>query len=216
MNAESGQVLEQAVVHTLQPQPFIAGVLLLAVGFQSTSALPSPTTVASSRSVESTTAGRPAAPARRPGAAIAELRRLSGLTWEQLADLFGTSRRAVHFWASGKAMSAGNEAKLAHALGVMKKVDRGSASVNRRLLFAPARDGSVPVDLLRDGEYDRVVEMIGISDVVRRRPTPPSPAMMAARLPRPPADLVDARQDPVDVPSGRLLGATPLPDHRGG
>ena len=216
MKPESDPAFDPATGRIVPPQPIIAGMLLLAVGFQSTSALPSATTVASSRTVERTTAGRPTTPARRGGTAIAELRRLSGLTWEQLAELFSTSRRTVHFWASGKGMSAGNETKLARVLGAMKTVDRGSASVNRRRLFAPARDGTVPFDLLRDGEYERAIEAIGTSDVVRRRPGPPSPTTVAARRPAAPEDLVDARQDSVDVSSGRLLGATPLPDRRGG
>ena len=41
-----------------------------------------------------------------PGAAIAELRRVSGLTWDQLARLVGVSRRTLHFWASGTAVMA--------------------------------------------------------------------------------------------------------------
>src|SRR2546428_13805112 len=36
------------------------------------------------------------------GPAIMELRRLSGMTWEQLASLFEVTRRTVHFLASGK------------------------------------------------------------------------------------------------------------------
>src|SRR5262245_8901698 len=39
------------------------------------------------------------------GAAVMEIRRRSGLTWEELGDLFGVSRRSVHHWASGKTVS---------------------------------------------------------------------------------------------------------------
>ena len=35
---------------------------------------------------------------------IAELRSLSGLTWEQTARLLGVTRRSVHFWASGEVL----------------------------------------------------------------------------------------------------------------
>ena len=44
--------------------------------------------------------------------AISELRRISGLTWEQLGELFEVSRRSVHFWASGKPLNAANEQRL--------------------------------------------------------------------------------------------------------
>ena len=194
-------------------QPLVAGLLLATLGFQSTSALPSTTALASSRTIESTTAGR-TVPARRSGAAIGELKRLSGLTWAQLAELFGRSRRALHFWASGAPMSADSEAALARVLGVIRRTDRGSASANRRSLFAPARGGDVPFDLLRDGEYDRATEALGVSDVARPRPRPPAAETIASRRPRPPAELVDALQDPVEVPEGRLLGAVSLTDRR--
>ncbi|MYE02765.1 MAG: helix-turn-helix transcriptional regulator [Alphaproteobacteria bacterium] len=38
--------------------------------------------------------------------ALFEIRRLSGLTWQELADLFGVSRRTVHNWANGARPSA--------------------------------------------------------------------------------------------------------------
>src|SRR5918996_4642559 len=41
-------------------------------------------------------------------ALVLELHRLSGLTWAQLASVFGVDRRAIHFWAAGRPMSAGN------------------------------------------------------------------------------------------------------------
>ena len=33
--------------------------------------------------------------------ATSELRRISGLTWKQLGELFNVSRRNIHFWANG-------------------------------------------------------------------------------------------------------------------
>ena len=48
-----------------------------------------------------TTAGGLISVAVPAGTAIGELRRLSGLTWDQLARLFNVSRRSLHFWASG-------------------------------------------------------------------------------------------------------------------
>ena len=48
---------------------------------------------------------------------IAQLRRLTGLTWEQLAYLFGVSRQSVHFWASGGTMTA------AHRLHLERVID---------------------------------------------------------------------------------------------
>ena len=65
--------------------------------------------------VEMTTSGITLPSARSPEAtqkALGELRRLSGLTWEQLAKLFNVSRRSLHFWASGQPLSRFNEEVL--------------------------------------------------------------------------------------------------------
>ncbi len=39
------------------------------------------------------------------GGKICEVRRLSGLTWKQMAGIFGVTSRSVHFWVSGRPMS---------------------------------------------------------------------------------------------------------------
>lgn len=52
------------------------------------------------------------ASARTPARMLADLREASGLTWEQLAKIFGVSRRSIHLWLAGGRMSAANEEKL--------------------------------------------------------------------------------------------------------
>jgi len=66
------------------------------------------------------------------GTAIAELRRRSGLTWDQLARLFEVSRRSVHFWASGKVMAAAHEEHLQRVLAAVRRLDRGSSGTPPR------------------------------------------------------------------------------------
>jgi hypothetical protein len=53
-----------------------------------------------------TTSGTKAAEAPSEAGALSELRRLSGLSWGQLARALGVTRRTLHFWASGKAICA--------------------------------------------------------------------------------------------------------------
>ncbi len=101
-------------------------------------------------------------PEASPIAAISEVRRLSGLTWEQLAQLFGVSRRALHFWASGKPLSAQNAEHLQRLLAVLQRVDRGSASANRAALLAPIK-GVHPFDLLARHDYEDAVQLVGAS-----------------------------------------------------
>lgn len=160
--------------------------------------------------VEQTSAGASVVPVERQGAAIAELRRLSGLTWDQLAKLFDVSRRALHFWASGKAMTSANQEHLQRVLGFVRQIDRGSASANRAALVTVDKDGVLPLDLLRRAEYERAARMLGRGRARRVAVPKISNAAMAARAPRPPAELAGALEDRVPRPSGRLLAAKPV------
>ena len=158
-----------------------------------------------------TTAGATAIVAVSAGAAIGDLRRLSGLTWEQLARLFEVSRRSLHFWASGKAMTPRNEEHLQRMLAVVRKVDRGSASENRTLLLSVGADGRLPIDLLAAGDYEGVLSLLGMGTGRKAvSQSKLSPAAQAARAPRPPAERVGALQDRIHPASGRLLAAKPI------
>jgi DNA-binding transcriptional regulator YiaG len=130
--------------------------------------------------------------------AIAELRRLSGLTWDQLARLFNVSRRSVHLWVSGKPMNAPNEERLHKVLALLQEVDRGSADENRRLLLTPIDSGESPLDLMAAGQFKTVRQALGSGSgrgqVVH---TPLSSSAWEARLPPKPENLVDARHEPV-------------------
>lgn len=145
------------------------------------------------------------------GAAIGELRRLSGLTWDQLARIFDVSRRSLHFWASGKAMEPSKEEHLQRVLAVLRTIDRGTASANRSALLGECADGSWPIDLLAARDYQRVRTLLG-QGAGRRQVSLPklSAEARAARAPRPPAELVGALQDRVHPTSGRLLAAKPI------
>lgn len=96
-----------------------------------------------------------------PSAAIAELRRRSGLTWDQLARLFGVSRRSIHFWASGEGLSAVNEERLGRMLAVIRYFDRGNAQVTRSVLMTPLDDAVIPFDLLANDKFNEVMERLG-------------------------------------------------------
>jgi transcriptional regulator with XRE-family HTH domain len=129
--------------------------------------------------------------------AIAELRRLSGLTWDQLAALFNVSRRSVHFWASGKPMSAAHERRLLRVLDVLRTADRGDARSNRSALLT-VQHGTSALELLIQGQFDEARVRLGGS-LVRSRPVPGrlAPEAQAERAPLPLEELVDAMQDRV-------------------
>jgi hypothetical protein len=138
------------------------------------------------------------------------LRRLSGLGWDQVAGLFDVTRRTLHYWASGSVMSPRHEERLHRLLAIVRRIDRGSAAANRAALLTAGPDGDHPVDLLKRGEYERVAASLGSARYQRSVPPKASAEARAARRPRPPEELVDAKQDGGPPSSGPLLAASAL------
>lgn len=94
--------------------------------------------------------------------AIFELRRLTGLTWEELAALLSVTRRSLHLWANGGAINAPNERHVRDLLMAIRELDRGTARENRALLLAPLRDGDVTVaGLLRSRHFGDALKLVG-------------------------------------------------------
>lgn len=130
------------------------------------------------------------------GSAIMELRRLSGLTWEQLARLFGVVPRSLHFWVSGKPLTPAHEERVNRLLATMHKLDRGSARENRALLLGVRDDGMLPFDLLVAEQYEQVLTLLGLGQaLVRPKLAALSEEARRARQPLPPEELVGALQD---------------------
>ena len=136
------------------------------------------------------------------GEAILEIRRRSGLTWEELGDLFGVSRRSVHHWASGKPVSAANENTIRRMLAAVRRLSQGSRTATRsRLLAIDDSLGVSPLDLLKQGRFDEVEARVDGVPPPRYRPVPLSRADRDARRPPPPALLLEAEQDRPDIPA---------------
>ncbi|MFB2923296.1 MULTISPECIES: helix-turn-helix domain-containing protein [Aerosakkonema] len=158
---------------------------------------------------ERTTSGlslspQPTASTEATRTALNELRKLSGLTWEQLARLFNVSRRSLHFWASGQPLSRFNEESLNRLLGTIRYINRGSASINRSILLSPSSDGKIPLDLLVAGRHEEVKQLIGSGNAPQRPQLQPlSPDAIASRIPQKPEELVDALHDPIHREVGR-------------
>ena len=150
-------------------------------------------------------------PVRLSQQAVNELRKLSGLTWEQLACLFDVSRRSVHFWASGQPLAVAHEEKLNRILDAVQYISLGSASLNRSLLMGLGKDGRSYLELLAAGEYAQVKRLLGVGNVHTKPQLAPlaplAPAAVAARIPANPADLVDALQDPIHREVGKSKSA---------
>lgn len=137
-------------------------------------------------------------------AAIAELRRRSGLTWDQLAKLFAVTRRSVHFWASGKLMNVANAERLSRLLTVARYIDRGSAQATRAAIMTALPDGCIPFDLLAKGDLDEVTNRLGAGSLSAMSMLAPlSVAVKSVRMPPSPNECVGALQDTVHHEVGR-------------
>ena len=82
---------------------------------------------------------------------VYELRRLTALTWEDLGDLLGVSRQAVHDWANGKPIKPGNAEKLRVLVAAFRALPLTDAAGRRAALLSRLSDGRRPLDLLQDG-----------------------------------------------------------------
>lgn len=130
------------------------------------------------------------------GRSVAEIRRLSGLTWDELAGLMQVSRRSLHHWVSGQPASAEHQTRLQRLLGALRRLDRGDSSRNRNLLLTPDHTGTLLLDLLKAGQYDAAVAAVGQAAPSRLSPsTELSATARASRIPPAPAALLEAKQD---------------------
>jgi DNA-binding transcriptional regulator YiaG len=153
---------------------------------------------------------QPTSPIKTTQQTINELRKISGLTWDQLSQLFDVSRRSIHFWASGQQLSSKNEAKLNRILDTVRYISRGSASLNRSLLMGIAGNGKSHLELLRTGEYQQVKDSISQSalfanstgNTLSKLKATQTTKEKPSTLPNP-GDLVDALQDSIHHEVGR-------------
>src|SRR4051794_6512932 len=123
--------------------------------------LPTDSTSATLRSVAPTFT-EAASATEAAGKKITEARRLSGLTWEELARAMGVTRRTLHLWANGRPIGSANEERLARLLAAVRAVDRRTSRSTRDAIMTPAGvDGRLPLDLLADGQFEDFIATVG-------------------------------------------------------
>ncbi len=184
--------------------PILVGLILVGLGTTTEVALARDPAILSPTIADRTTSGVASEIQPLSGSAINELRRLTKLTWEQLARLFGVSRRSLHFWASGKPMASSNEEHLQRVLAIVRKMDRGTASANRALLLSAQKDGGIHLDALAATQYERVLASLGGVDSSRLSPRRLTKRAGMTHDASGPDDLVGALQDRIHRDDGRI------------
>jgi hypothetical protein len=153
------------------------------------------------------------APAGSTAEAVLEIRRRSGLTWEELGDLFDVSRRSVHHWASGKTVSARHDQMIHRVLAVIRQLDQGGqAGTRSRLLAVDGVTGVSALDLLKDGLFDEAMARVEGVRAPEHRRIPVSRKAQDMRRPQAPLLLLEAEQERPDIPSkARTVSAARTP-----
>lgn len=141
-------------------------------------------------------------PSESTAQAIMEIRRLSGLTWEELGDLFNVSRRSIHHWASGKSVTAKHERMIHRMIAAVRHLDRGDQIDTRALLLSVDQAAGVStLDLLREGRFAEAMGRVESGWAPAPRRIPLSDTASTARRPPAPALLLEAEQERPDIPA---------------
>ena len=99
--------------------------------------------------------------ARSTAELVRDLWERSGLTWDQLARLFGVSRRAMHAWAAGARPNAYHQELLIELTQLMAQIDTGDPHRNRDQLLAPQPEGRSLFDEFRTRRTDPSSDITG-------------------------------------------------------
>ena len=141
-------------------------------------------------------------PAESTAEAIMEIRRLSGLTWEELGDLFDVSRRSVHHWANGKPAAARHNQMIRRMLAAVRHLYQGDQFGTYALLLAVDQSiGVSTFDLLKDGRYDEAIGRVESVRVPEPHRIPLSHTARNARRSQAQAFLLEAEQERPDIPA---------------
>lgn len=119
--------------------------------------------------------------------AVRRLKERSGLSWQQLADAFGVTRRALHFWVNGGKMAPASEERLRTLTQVIDGFRSANPKIVREALLAPGTTG--------------VSKLVELTSAV-------TPRRVGAR--RSIADQLNAVQDDTKH-SGRVISSTTVP-----
>ncbi len=110
--------------------------------------------------------------ARTPeGDAAARIRELTGLQIEKLAEVFGVSRGAYYNWLNGTRPRGDHRDHLLFVQQLLEEAGRtlgDPREVGAWLISPSAASGRVPIELLKNGQYDLCRSLLTHSGVKRK------------------------------------------------
>jgi DNA-binding transcriptional regulator YiaG len=92
---------------------------------------------------------------------VRDLKALSGLTWEKIADLLEVSARTVHNWSAGLPIAEKKHHRLSELVAVVRFIDRGFGELNRELLLGNSVNGKTLFALLVAEDFEAVKTYLG-------------------------------------------------------
>lgn len=146
--------------------------------------------VQSGTRAEQSLEGRQAIAPQEIARALRDLRRASGLTWDEIASSLGVSRRAAHHWAAGARPSARHAARLGALVQLVASYATGDPAQTRSRLIGPDDRGYSPVSLFIRGSHMRrgvPLSTQSLSDILEAsqaevQGTPPPPLSRPSSL----------------------------------
>lgn len=82
-----------------------------------------------------------------------EIRRLTGFTWEKLANLLNVDRRTLCNWVKGSEIRDSNRSRIAKTLRILRYSDRGSSDDNAKALNFTLTNGATAFEMIKAGRF---------------------------------------------------------------
>lgn len=145
------------------------------------------------------------------GDAVLEIRLRSGLTWEQLSELFNVSRRSIHYWANGKPLSSLHEVRVRNTLLAIRLLDNGSQRDTRNRILS-MEDGESIFNLLAAQKFEDVYRLITgtVPEIASRNRISLSKDEWNRRRPIRPELLLGALQDRLEISPNQARTVRPM------
>lgn len=99
---------------------------------------------------------------------LERLRKVSGLSWGEMAYALGVSRRTIHNWLSGSRVASAHLSRLAKVEAIISGSGGGPAESTRAILVHPRVDGSSILDDLafEHRRRSRSLSTVSVGDLI--------------------------------------------------